>query len=445
MLNADFVYDPTTVTFGNSITFTDQSAGDVISWNWTFEGGIPGTSTDTVVVVEYPTVGTYLATLVVSDGTDISTKIQTVYVVEPGAPVPNFVADTTVIMVGESVNFLDLTTDGPDSWSWTFQGGTPVSSTDQNPTNIVYNNPGEYDVFLSSNNIWGTAHHTKFSYIKVLAEEPPVEVCDTISNFDPMDALVVENVTAGGILPGVNGLNISEYAEMYDNTNLLFDKVNGVRAWVHIASAASSSSSVRFKIWTGSNAPTTLLGYKDVDIQNMSPNFVHTVYFDNPIDITGETKFFVGYNISAVGSDQFAVSIADDRGPGGLATMYMFYNNTWYPAADMSAVDFIHTSLGVEPIACNTTEIEEFEYVADEITVFPNPTSDLINISFGSNPPKDYQIKVFDIMGNLVNVAQSLTHGSLAQIDFANNANGIYFVSMIMNDKVVTKKILLSR
>ncbi|MEA3443745.1 MAG: PKD domain-containing protein [Bacteroidota bacterium] len=442
MLNADFIIDPVTVVFGNTITFTDQSEGDVVTWNWTFDGGTPTTSTDTIVEVLYPTIGTYLVTLAVSDGVDVSTKTETVYVVNPSAPDPDFVADTTVVMVGESINFLDLTTDGPENWLWTFQGGSPISSSDQNPTQITYNIPGEFNVYLTTGNFYGTAYHTKFQYIKVIEEEPIVEDCDTISNFGSMDALVVENVT-GGLFPGVNGLNISEYAELYDNSAGNWDKVNGLRIWVHIASASSSNSIVRFKIWSGNTTPDNLLDHIDVEIQDMTANFVHTVTFDDPVDVSGLNSIFVGYSITPFGSDQFAASIADDRGAGGLSTMYMNYNNNWFQVADMSVVNNIHTSLGVEPIACNTTGIMEFEYSPDNIVLYPNPTTDLINISFGKN--KLSHIKVYNIMGKLVNVPTRDINNALMQLDFVNNANGIYFVSMIVDDKVITKKIILNR
>lgn len=84
-------------------------------------------------------------------------------------PVANFIANNASVCAGESVDFTDLTTDGPEEWSWTFQGGTPSTSTDQSPANIVYNTPGTYNVTLTASNEFGFDTEIKTAYITVVA------------------------------------------------------------------------------------------------------------------------------------------------------------------------------------------------------------------------------------------------------------------------------------
>jgi PKD repeat protein len=91
----------------------------------------------------------------------------------PSAPVANFSADTQVVSAGGSVHFTDLSTNSPTSWSWTFEGGTPSSSTSQNPT-VTYNTAGTYDVSLTAANSAGSDGETKTNYITVTAPQPPV-------------------------------------------------------------------------------------------------------------------------------------------------------------------------------------------------------------------------------------------------------------------------------
>lgn len=57
-------------------------------------------------------------------------------------------SDTTAVPVENSLNFTDLSIGTPTAWQWTFEGGTPASSTQQNPSGIVYNEIGFYDVKL---------------------------------------------------------------------------------------------------------------------------------------------------------------------------------------------------------------------------------------------------------------------------------------------------------
>jgi PKD repeat protein len=92
------------------------------------------------------------------------------------APVANFTANQTLICPGSSVNFTDLSSFTPTSWSWSFQGGTPATSTAQNPTNIVWSTPGTYSVTLTATNANGSDAETKTAYITVLsnAVAPPL-------------------------------------------------------------------------------------------------------------------------------------------------------------------------------------------------------------------------------------------------------------------------------
>jgi len=62
--------------------------------------------------------------------------------------VAGFTASDSVICTGESVDFTDQTTGNPISWAWSFPGGTPGSSSVQNPAGIRYDVAGSYEVTL---------------------------------------------------------------------------------------------------------------------------------------------------------------------------------------------------------------------------------------------------------------------------------------------------------
>jgi PKD repeat protein len=89
-------------------------------------------------------------------------------------PVADFSADAVTINEGDSVNFTDLSSNGPTSWSWTFAGGTPGTSSAQHPT-VTYNTAGTYAVTLTATNAYGSDTETKTDYITVQAvNQPPV-------------------------------------------------------------------------------------------------------------------------------------------------------------------------------------------------------------------------------------------------------------------------------
>lgn len=70
-------------------------------------------------------------------------------------PVPNFSVNNNSVCEGETVDFTDQSTSNITSWNWTFPGGVPGTSTDQNPS-VVYPNAGTYDVILEVTNSNGT-------------------------------------------------------------------------------------------------------------------------------------------------------------------------------------------------------------------------------------------------------------------------------------------------
>jgi PKD repeat protein len=156
------------VPAGGSVHFTDQSTNSPTSWSWSFEGGTPSTSTAQNPTVTYNTPGTYDVSLTATNsaGSDSETKLNYITVTAPQPPVANFTASTTNPSVGGSVTFTDTSTNGPTSWSWTFEGGTPATSTAQNPT-VTYNTVGTYDVTLVATNAAGSDTETKTDYINV--------------------------------------------------------------------------------------------------------------------------------------------------------------------------------------------------------------------------------------------------------------------------------------
>lgn len=78
----------------------------------------------------------------------------------------DFEADNEVICFGSTVNFNNLSV-AEETYNWTFEGGTPATSTDENPS-VVYNTPGVYDVTLEVTRGVETDTEIKQDYINVL-------------------------------------------------------------------------------------------------------------------------------------------------------------------------------------------------------------------------------------------------------------------------------------
>ncbi|MBN1155019.1 PKD domain-containing protein, partial [candidate division KSB1 bacterium] len=146
---ADFDASPRSGCAPLSVNFTDQSTNPQ-SWYWNFPGGTPATSTQQNPTVVYSTPGLYSVSLrIVCTTGQVDSVIKVNYIQADYCPQPcnaEFSASPRSGCAPLSVNFTDQSTN-PQSWYWNFPGGTPATSTQQNPT-VVYSTPGLYSVSL---------------------------------------------------------------------------------------------------------------------------------------------------------------------------------------------------------------------------------------------------------------------------------------------------------
>jgi len=179
------VNDVDTVHFYSTTNSTLPS-----TWLWSFGDGFTSTLQNPTHVYTYP--GTYSVVLTATNACGASYVIHNnyIFVSQIGAkPIPDFTASQTLINTGNAINFTDLSLNSPTSWKWTFTGGTPATSNLKNPTGIVYNSGGTYDVKLKVTNLSGSDSLTKQAYINVVAPGL-APVADFTAN--------VTNITVGG-------------------------------------------------------------------------------------------------------------------------------------------------------------------------------------------------------------------------------------------------------
>jgi PKD repeat protein len=110
-------------------------------------------------------------------------------------PQSEFSVDHSVICVGGQVKFTNLSTN-ENTRTWYFDGGTPATSTQKNPT-VQYNSPGKYNVKLVSKNSIGEDSIEKIQYIEV-NPNPSVSFNSVhISCFGAGDGEIIPKVSSG--------------------------------------------------------------------------------------------------------------------------------------------------------------------------------------------------------------------------------------------------------
>lgn len=224
-------------------------------------------------------------------------------------PVADFVANKTSIGVGESVIFTDQSSNNPTSWSWDFPGGTPSSSTQQNPT-VTYNTVGTYDVTLTASNSAGSDTETKPGYITV-SEGGPVPYCDSNGNsqsyewiarvavgsfsnssgasgYSDFTSMVID-LTAGStasvsLTPGFNWFSYREYWRMWIDYNkdgdfedageLVFEGNSRSTLTGSITVPSSASGQTRMRVSMRYGSPPPVCGSFDYgEVEDYTVNF----------------------------------------------------------------------------------------------------------------------------------------------------------------------------
>ncbi len=166
---AQFEADKIMAFEGDTIQLFDRSTNEPTKWKWTLTGGSPSTSIESNPKVVYAKKGQYNIILNVknSAGEDVEVKQKYVKVEAKAiAPLANFNADKRELIIGDTVRFTDLSSNGPISWHWLIDGPTQDTFIDQNPI-VTFLEEGSYDVTLKVSNQAGENVKKEEGYILV--------------------------------------------------------------------------------------------------------------------------------------------------------------------------------------------------------------------------------------------------------------------------------------
>lgn len=187
---AQFTPVSASICAGGSVTFTQNSLGDQLTYDWNF-GNSNTATTAGPHTQTYNTPGTYTVTLTVTGFCGTSTVSHTVTV----NPMPSAVISPSTITGCEdlSVSFTDSSTTG-GTYAWTFPGGSPASSAAYTPPAVVYANPGTYTVTLTAS-IGGCTSSTT-STVTVLPRPVPVFSTVPTQGCTPLSVNFTNSTTA---------------------------------------------------------------------------------------------------------------------------------------------------------------------------------------------------------------------------------------------------------
>ncbi|NOQ26942.1 MAG: PKD domain-containing protein [Bacteroidales bacterium] len=203
------------------------------------------------------------------------------------APISDFALSTTAITEGETVNFTDASTNDPTSYLWTFNEGTPSSSTEQNPSNIIFNTPGYFNITLQVTNSAGTSSITK--QLKVFPIETAPASVDEARNRDhpceydgdPVNTATGE-YTWGHEEMVVNGMGMSFPWKRYYASRANYNNTMGWN-WNHNYDIHLTIESYQWTVHHADGGESTFIPYENGSSLPLHTYYTDTMYFSGSI------------------------------------------------------------------------------------------------------------------------------------------------------------------
>lgn len=356
------------------------------------------------------------------------------------APIADFVYNNPMICVGSSVTYSDNSYNGTvTTYNWTFNGGTPASSTASNPT-ITYNTPGIFNTTHQPGNVIGTGTITKNNII------------------------TVSSLTAdySGVL-----VESFENATTFTNDFIVLDPTGGQKFQRTTNAAATGSASVELR-----NFLTSTAGWRD---ELITPSY-DLSSITNPV-----LKFKIAFaKKTSADTDRLLVWWSLDCGEtwslrlpltGANVTTTGLKSSFWAPTAG----EWAEKTLNLSSIANETNVRFKFSFDSgggnnfyfDDINIdgvssigekydnisnfviYPNPAKNNAVISFNLTKNVEHlSVVVKDLLGkdvtNIIN-GQSFAVGkyTLSIDDNKQLSSGVYFVQFKADNNVITQKLVI--
>lgn len=346
------------------------------------------------------------------------------------APIAEFSSSETDVCAGSTVEFTDQSwnaeVDGSWTWDWSFSGGTPSTSSEQNPT-ITYNTAGTFNVTLTVSNSTGSDSHTISSLV------------------------TVQEVGQGAPAPVVEGMESSDFPEHPSNSDLdWIVEASSSTTWQrNTATSHSGDACARINLRSVSSGLVNSLISHPIDMTNVATSSSPTITFwyahaPRISDSQERLRVYVSKDCGETWQLRF------NKSGGTLHTTTATHTGTFVPNANEWAqgsltlpsyqgephvlVKFEATSdqehalyiddINIVPEMVGVNEL----LPADLVSFYPNPTNDRF---FIESQLENTLYSVYDLTGKLM-IQKQLPGLGRHSVDVNGFSEGIY--TLVLSD-----------
>jgi len=352
----------------------------------------------------------------------------------------DFSSSSQIICAGNSISFFDDSYFNVTGWTWTFPGGNASSLTDPNPI-VTYAAGGTYDVTLEVTDGISTKILTLTDYILVLPVPgdlvPYKEGFESLTILPDNDRFVVENANGLSTWELTSSVAYSGYDCAYIQNFGLTDasKDRLISGTIDLSNVSLSDTMIfNFKYAYNRKSSTDddkLRFYISKDCgetwilrKNLHGPTLSSFITSGSYEPTSPEEW-IEVNIANISSDYF---VSDFR------YKFEFENE----GGNNIYIDHIN----MYPISM--TGISDLENQPG-LNVYPNPAANNVMISFVANANSNYEICIYDAIGNKVAVIFSgqLMNGlNTIEYSLANLSSGMYVIKVASDESVETIKLI---
>jgi PKD repeat protein len=474
-----------------SVSFTNTSSGSINSYLWDFGDG--STSTVKNPSHTFTNVGQYSVKLVVTGSEDADSLIRTNYItVKDPTPVADFVADVTQGDGPLTVHFQNNSTGNISSYFWDFGDGNVSSIVAPSHT---YNTKGKYTVSLIATGPTGSDTKVIIDYITVTSSY----IIDPAVIFDPV-TFNPDLLPFGMDIVYDNGVKYLQVFLDEWNSYLDIGSFNLTEEYTHFHTTAKYKTNgsgftvdevkTFFKLtdlaWTtdlafGSFPSSPDFTEYDISILNYGSGNLFQVagqdiYDFNPVSsdilLIGKIRLvdmarpiIRGSLNATVEGSSVSLNWEEGEDNAGIAGYFVFQNDIRLDSVDATAYTINNVQNGTynfsvqavdpsgnlskEKTVSITVGPDWVENTRDvSFSIYPNPANKSCIIEFASGHTRIVKILAVNSNGqNVWNLSNGLLPGSgdKLELDLSNLQSGIYYLSIISESSITTRKLAIAR
>jgi len=360
-------------------------------------------------------------------------------------PCPDFSADNSIGCTNTSISYTDATLEeNIDSWSWTFEGGNPASSTEANPV-ITYEIGGKFDVSLTVSNENGS---------NTITRENHITITDTYAGYNiPMTEEFEDNAFPENSTDETKNWTIVDRS---DETWSFTD-----------AASTGVGGSVRIKNQLITDETINELISPNINLRGFTPESIsfNLAFANRSSSSNGELKVYISKNCGVNWQLVYSKSGSQLETNGGTDVTGSFVptadewrqetiGSSTFENEDHIKIKFVNKSMGgnylyIDDVSVNKiVGIEEigFNNYIKDLKIYPNPFSNSASINYTLTKTQPITIEVFSIIGKML--GQYKTEQEAGNYSIKTNIilpafnSGIYMLKITAGNSSTSRRIV---